>query len=308
MRRRLLAGLVMMSAAGLIAAGAALYFFVNALELPEAGQPPEPLTVVSDARPVTVQTTAPDWRKVTVKTTVDRLRTDRTLWRRMHLDDWDRVAVVLREQALRNMLLAYGGVLQPGRWRDLVTTDWDSVPQPIRAVAFTRMIWHWARIEALGAEFDAASERLAQSVAAIVMAESWFEHRAVNVNPWGNRDLGLAQCSDHCRATISEMFEAGAITFNPRDDDYFNPLIGTRVATVWFERELLLSAGDVNLAIRAYHRGQENALDGQGDAYLARVLSLRDRYITAQTASASWRYLTAQVRAGARSSPAARQP
>lgn len=305
MRRRLLAGLVVVIAAGLVAAGALLYRFANARDVPAPPPTLDLLAIVSDTRPVTVQTTTRDWRKVEVETTFDRLRSDRRLWNQMHLDDWDRVAGDLREHALRNMLIAYGEVLEPGRWRNLVTEDWDRVPQPIRAVAFMRMVWHWARADALGAEFDMRPEQLAQSVAGIVMAESWFEHRAINANPSGNRDLGLAQCSDLCRATIAEMARAGTIPFNPRDEDYFNPLIGTRVATLWFERELLRAGGDVDYAIRAYHRGYGNALDEQGDAYLARVLSLRDRYITAQTASPSWRYLTELVRAAARSAQAA---
>ena len=91
------------------------------------------------------------------------------------------------------------------------------------------------------------------------------------------------------------MSEQGLISFAPTESDYMNPWIATRVATVWFERELLAADGDMDLAIRAYHRGQAAAFDEKGDAYLARVHSLRGRYIHAQTASPTWRLLTQEV-------------
>lgn len=97
-------------------------------------------------------------------------------------------------------------------------------------------------------------ERLAQTIAAIVMTESWFEHRAVNQNRWGNRDLGLGQCSDSCRDTIDEMAARGEIGIAPSEADYFNPWIATQVATIWFERELHSADGNVDVAIRAYPR------------------------------------------------------
>ena len=77
------------------------------------------------------------------------------------------------------------------------------------------------------------------------------------MNRYGNRDLGLAQCSDYCRRTIAAMAAAGELDFSPTEADYLDPRIGSLIATVWFERELRRSAGDVSLAIRAYHRGLE---------------------------------------------------
>jgi hypothetical protein len=173
--------------------------------------------------------------------------------------------------------------------------QWDDIPQPIRSIAYLRMIWHWAIVENIGAEFGLAPEKLAQTIGAIVMAESWFEHRAVNENAWGNRDLGLAQCSDYCRETITAMVATCEILFRPREDDYFNPWTASRIATVWFERELLNAGGDIDLATRAYHRGIRLALDEKGDAYLARVQGLRERYIRAQTGSESWKFLAREI-------------
>jgi hypothetical protein len=171
--------------------------------------------------------------------------------------------------------------------------DWDAVPQPVRALAFLRMVHHWTIEHQVGAEFGLDPATVALTIGAIVMAESWFEHRAVNENPFGNRDLGLAQCSDHCRRGIARMADEGLIAFDPSEEDYFDPFVATRVAVVWFDRELRAAGGDVPLAIRAYHRGIADAMDEKGDAYLAMVQRLLARYILTQSGSASWQYLTA---------------
>ena len=141
---------------------------------------------------------------------------------------------------------------------------------------------------------------MAQTIGAIIMAESWFEHRAFNENPYGNRDLGLAQCSDHCRRAIAVMAAAGELQFSPTEADYLDPRIGSYIATVWFERELRRAEGDMSLAIRAYHRGLDAAMDEKGDVYLAKVEQLRDRYIRTQRTSPSWAYLTARIAAADR--------
>ena len=281
----------------LVAVGSVrLYRFASDRATPTAVPAPAPLASLSDLRPVSVTVTTPAWTKVQRTVTVDDLRSDFTLWRQMHFNDWDRVPAEIRRPALIAMIRAHQSVLTgPGRWREMSPSHWDDIPQPVRAMAYLRMIWHWAVVEDVGGEFGLKPRVLAQTIGAIVMTESWFEHRALNQNQWGNRDLGLAQCSDYCRDGIAQMSEEGRISFAPTELDYMNPWIATRVATVWFERELLASDGDVNLAIRAYHRGQEAAMDEKGDVYLARVLSLRERYIRAQTTSPTWRLLTQEV-------------
>jgi hypothetical protein len=271
--------------------------FVTSRDAPTPPTPPSPLRALSDRRLVSVTITTPSWRKVRWVVTVDTLRTDHRLWRQMHFNDWDAIPAEFREPALLAMVRSYRPLFAgPAIWRDMAVEDWDKVPQPIRAMAFLRMIWFWARHEELGAEFGLSPTRLATTVAAIVMAESWFEHRAINVNEYGNRDLGLAQCSDYCRATFAKLARAGEIPFTLSEDDYYNPWLATRVATVWFERELLGAGGDVDVAIRAYHRGLANAMDEKGDAYHARVVRLREEYIRAQTASPAWRLLTEVIR------------
>lgn len=214
----------------------------------------------------------------------------------MHFGDWDTVPRDVRESALATMIGVYAPVFEgPFTWQRMTASDWDRVPQPIRAMAYLRMIWYWARVEAVGVEYGLAPRRLAHTIGAIVMTESWFEHRAVNENQWGNRDLGLAQCSDHCRETLAVMAQNGEVAFVPSEAEYFNPWIATRVATVWFERELHRADGDVELAIRAYHRGLDNAMDEKGDEYLARVLRLRERYVRTQGPSPTWRFVAGQV-------------
>jgi hypothetical protein len=282
--------------AGLAVAGVRLHDFVNDRAAPEPPTGPSPLESVRNLRPVTVTITTPTWSKVRLTVTMDRLHSDFVLWRQMHFEDWDGVPRMIREPALLAMIRAHAAVFAgPAAWRAMTVDDWDGVPQPVRAMAYLRMIWHWAAVEDVGREFGCEPRLLAQTIGAIVMAESWFEHRAFNENPWGNRDLGLAQCSDYCRKEIARMSESGEIAFAPSEADYFDPRIATRVATVWFERELMNAAGDVDLAIRAYHRGIDAAMDEKGDAYLVRVRSLRERYIRQHTASATWRLLAREI-------------
>ncbi|CAN5819273.1 hypothetical protein BH24ACI5_BH24ACI5_24670 [soil metagenome] len=293
--RRIGALLAAAALAAAAAGGLALHEFATARENPAVAPPPSLLRSVVDRRPVTITLTTPEWTKVREVVTVAELRSDRRLWRQMHVGDWDKIPEAIREPALRNMIGAYAPVFDdPGKWRQMSAADWDDVPQPVRAMAYLRMIWHWAAAERVGMEFGLQPSRVAHSIGAIVMAESWFEHRAVNQNEWG-RDLGLAQCSTFCQRIMAVMALTGMIRFAPSENDYFNPWLATRVATVWFKRELIRADGDVELAIRAYHRGIDAAMDKKGDVYLAGVLRLREQYVRGQTASASWRFLARTI-------------
>ena len=289
--------LVVLFLAALAFGGFYLHRFVTTSNTPQLPEAPSPLRALSDRRLVSVTMTTPSWQKVRDGVTVDTLRTDHRLWRKMHFNDWDAIPAEFRQPALLAMVDSYRPLFAgPAIWREMRVSHWNQVPQPIRAMAFLRMIWFWARYEELGAEFGLSPTRLATTVAAIVMAESWFEHRATNVNQWGNRDLGLAQCSDHCRTVLAQMAEDGEIGFALTDADYFDPWMATRVAVVWFERELIRAGGDVDIAIRAYHRGLDNAMDEKGDAYHARVVRLRERYIRSQEASPTWQLLTREIK------------
>jgi hypothetical protein len=274
--------------------------WVNATDAPVVSSP-DIVEALTDRRTVRITTTTPDWKTVSKVVQLERLGWDPSLWQQMHFGNWDRLPRDVREPALRRMLHVYAPVLgDPAAWLEMTVEDWDKVPQPIRAVAFLRMAHHWAVSRQVGGEFGLDPVRMGQTVGAIMLAESWFDHRAIHVNAWGNRDMGLAQCSDHCRKTLEEMAAEGEIPFAPTDEEYFDPSIASWVATVWFERELLRSDGDVDLAIRAYHRGQDNAMDEKGTAYLANVARLRERYIITQRSSPSWRFLVMQIASHAR--------
>lgn len=273
------------------AAAARLHRWMTSPAAPTVAAP-DIVESLTDRRPVSITITTPSWKTVPMVVTRNRLGWDRAVWRQMHFGNWDRLPPDVREGPLRRMAHVYDPLLrEPAAWRRMTPEDWDQVPQPIRAIAFLRMTHHWAVSRQVGAEWGLDPVRVGQTVAGIIMAESWFDHRAEHVNPHGNRDVGLAQCSDHCRRTLAKMAASGEISFEPDADEYFNPWIATWVATVWFERELRRAEGDVELAIRAYHRGLDAAMDERGTAYLASVLRLRERYVRTQRTSASWRFL-----------------
>jgi hypothetical protein len=281
----------------LVAAGLRLHHFVTeAAPRPAVAGAPAVLDTLMDRTPVRITTTV-GWQKVPQVVTTHALLHDATVWRRMHFDDWDRLPRPLAERAMEAMIGRHAYALDgPARWAAMSTFDWDAVPQPVRAIAYLRMVWHWTEAERVGEEYGWRPRDLAPTIAAIVMAESWFEHRAVNENPWGNRDLGLAQCSDHCRETLAAMGAAGTVPFALEEAQYFNPWFATRVATVWFQHELRRSDGDIDRAIRAYHRGQTQALDQKGDVYLAGVVDKRARYILNTGAPPSWQHLVREGR------------
>lgn len=265
-------------------------------EFPHVPYVPSKNPVLFDVRPVAITITT-FWHKIPRTVTVDQLLKDHTLWRQMHFGDWDKVPNPTRERALANMFDRYRHVLVgPAVWEGLSVYDWDGVPQPIRAIAYQRMIEHWTGYYDVGAGYADSPQTVARIVSAIVMAESWFEHRAINVNKWGNRDLGLAGCSDHCRQVIEGMAVEGTVDFLLNDHEYFDPWNGSRVAAVWFGRELARAEGDITLAIAAYHRGLPAARAGEGTDYAANVQRLNRRYIEGQDGPPAWTFLMALSR------------
>lgn len=257
---------------------------------------PAKAPVLFDTRPVPVTVTA-FWQKAPKLVTAHDLLTDHTLWRQMHIGDWDKVPQGLRERGLAAMLDHYGPLLTgPRAWIALSVFDWDVVPQPIRGLAYTRMAEYWTGRYDVGAGFAESPELVARTVAAIIMAESWFEHRALNVNEWGNRDLGLAGCSDLCRRILGEMAAEGTLDFVLEDHEYFDPWNGTRVAAVWFGRELVRAEGDLAMAIAAYYRGMPAARRGEGREYAANVARLRRQYIEGHDAPPAWGFLLRESR------------
>jgi hypothetical protein len=99
-----------------------------------------------DSTPVTITFPAGSER-VTWNTTAGEIRRSVTLWRRMHLADWNRVPADLREEALNNMIARYRHLLfTPAEWDCLTAHDWDWIPQPIRTISYRQMVAYWAGV------------------------------------------------------------------------------------------------------------------------------------------------------------------
>ena len=268
-------------------AAPALRHYLN-VPLPRIPTAPSAYQTLADLQPVDFTMTV-NWSKVRVTSTAEQLASNPMFWRNMHFDDWDRVPRETRALALSRMMERYRpAVSGPATWSRLEAADWDMVPQPLRAVLFPRMIEHWANTYGLTHIYYLDPDRVIATLNAVMMAESWFEHRGININQWGNRDLGLGGCSDRCRRILGEMASEGDLDFALTDEDYFNPWHATRALVVWFGLELIRSDGNLALAVRAYHRGFEAASAGEGAEYLANVKRLRLRYFGGQVESDTW--------------------
>jgi len=236
------------------------------------------------------------WQRLTITVPAWRVRADWTLWRRMRFEDWDTVPGPLREQGLSAMLRRDGSVLAgPEAWARLDAAAWDTVPLPVRAMAVLRMIDERVAAAADG-RFGATEQGISDTVAAIVMVESWFEHRAVNINTNGERDLGLAQASAGCRRRLGLLHARGEIPNRFEEADYFDPLKASQVAVLWYLRLLHAAGGDESTAIRAYHKGLRAARAGKGVEYLDQVVAKRTRFIRNREAPPSWRFLFTRTR------------
>ena len=257
---------------------------------PRVPAPRSAYKTLVDLRPVHFTMTI-NWSKVKVTSTAEQLVSNPMYWRNMYFDDWDRLPAEVRASALERMVERYRhAAAGPAAWSQLDAAYWDMVPQPLRAVLFPQMIEYWANTYGLTNIYHLDPGDVIATLNAVMMAESWFEHRGININEWGNRDLGLGGCSDRCRRVLAEMAEAGDVDFAFTDEDYFNPWHATRALVVWFGLELIRADGDLSLATRAYHRGFETAAGSsdEGAEYLANVLRLRRLYFDTRVESTTW--------------------
>jgi hypothetical protein len=195
------------------------------------------------------------------------------------------------------MLARYRAELfDPLLWDRMTAGDWDQVPQPMRTVAFRQMIAYWSGYYHLAQATDAPAIMVSETLAAIVMSESWFEHRASAVNRDGTQDIGLGGASEFARERLLQLHRLQVVDASFTESDLFNPWLATRFVALWMALMLDEAGGDLDKAVRAYNRGMPAAERGAGMQYLDTVRSRRYTFIQNRNAPVAWSYVWKQAR------------
>lgn len=277
--------------AGLLVAGVAIWLRASLQTTLPQVQSPDLLNIWFDRAPVTVIYVV-DGQRVPWHTTADDIRSNLTLWRHMHLAEWNSVPDALRREGLDRMLARYRSLLMnPRAWDRMRPEDWDLVPQPMRTLAYRQMTAYWSGYYDVGRKYGLPPRVVADTLSAIVMTESWFEHRGQYVNRDGSRDIGLGGASAYARERLRQLYGEGRVDVELTDAEYDNPWAATRFVALWMSLMLDEAGGDLDLAVRAYNRGRGDAHDSAGDAYLAMVHRRLTRFIQNRNAPPAWAYV-----------------
>lgn len=166
-------------------------------------------------------------------------------------------------------------------WKCMNIDAWSRVHAPARIAAFSEMVDFWVDYYGAGKKSGISKKEMSNTLNAIMIGESYFDHTATN-----RGDYGVSQISTATRATMKKWFKNGrknGIDFNFGDRDYMNPYNSIR-AGVWLFSEILENeaGGDLKLAIGAYNAGIRDAKKKTKRAmrYQKGIERIIDRYLT----------------------------